>query len=68
MDLITQLGGPTLVAQFCTKRVKTPVTMNMVCMWKQRGNIPYLYRPAVRAMAREIGVDVPENFVPGDDE
>lgn len=64
MDLITLLGGPTQVANYCSKRVKKPLSIHAVGMWRTRGNIPLLYRTAVRELAREKGVAVPEDFIP----
>ena len=57
LDFITQLGGPKYVGA----RVGAEETA--VCNWRNRG-VPWKHRVAVTALANELGVELPENFLP----
>lgn len=63
--IITKLGGTSAVAIYCGTRLSRRVTTQMVSNWRKHG-IPFLYRPSIKAMARELGVIIPIDFVPGE--
>lgn len=65
-DLIEALGGTTAVARWCSDRLNKPVSVQMVSMWKRRQHIPPIYRPCVRSLARDMGVEIPAGFIPGE--
>ena len=56
-DFITQLGGPKYVGE----RVGAEETA--VCNWRTRG-VAWKHRVAVAALAKELGVGLPDDFLP----
>ena len=56
-DFITQLGG----AKYVGDRVGAEETA--VCNWRTR-SVPWRHRVAVAALAKEKGVELPNDFLP----
>jgi len=54
--LIDDLGGTGKLASELNENAST------VSMWKQRG-IPWRWRPTIAQMAKDRGVEVPDDFL-----
>ena len=55
-DLITQLGGPKYVGD------RVGANETTVCNWRHNG-VAWKYRVAVAALANELGVELPDDFL-----
>lgn len=62
--LITALGGGTEVATSLTKATGVPVNREAVYKWRERGFIPWRWRPYVVALAEKKQIAIPEGFLP----
>jgi len=62
IQLITDLGGPTVVAKEINARMRGAlITSQAVSNWKRRG-IPFRYRGTLVVLAQAKGVQTPSNF------
>lgn len=61
--LIEKLGGPAAFAEVAQVHELAPegkpLTRDAVYMWKTRKRVPYMWRPAVRAIAAQNNPEVP---------
>ena len=56
-DLITRLGGAKYVSE------RTGASKTAVCNWRHNG-IPWRLRTGIAALANELGVELPDDFLP----
>lgn len=64
-DLIALLGGAKRVSTILTQRMGYPVRLGTVSMMKMRDTIPDRYRPALAAVAGELKITLPADFIKG---
>ena len=62
--LITALGGGTEVATWLTKATGEDVDREAVYKWRERGLIPWRWRPYLAMLAAEKKVSLPVGFLP----
>lgn len=63
-DFITLLGGPTVVAKKLSELSGEELDREAVYKWNTKG-IPWRWRPHLLTWARDAGIAVPDNFLPG---
>lgn len=62
--LIDQLGKGTVVADWVSKAGGETVDREAVYKWATNG-IPWRWRPLVAKMAKQKGIPLPKDFIPG---
>lgn len=63
-ELIKALGGGTKVADWFASKGKPAIDREAVYKWQNNG-VPWRWRVHIAKMAKEQGVKVPKDFVPG---